>query len=63
MSNQKPLCDLCGDTGRVMVMRSIGGRQHPFVRPCPNCPPSETVNDAMDNAQERRRTAAQEPKP
>jgi hypothetical protein len=53
------MCPECGDTGRIRIMRTVGGRSHLFVQPCPYCPPSNTVNEAMRNAEERDRREAE----
>lgn len=40
-------CPLCRDTGRIRTSLPGG---HPTWAPCPACPPSETVTEAMERA-------------
>lgn len=46
------VCPLCRDTGRIRTI-GFGPHHHAQVRPCPACPPSETVNEALERAAAR----------
>lgn len=47
-------CKVCGDIGRIRVERN----GHFFVEPCPYCPHSDTVTEALANAKPRIRVKA-----
>lgn len=38
MSAFKPLCMLCGNSGRIVENEIVAGRPHRYL-PCPNCRP------------------------